>query len=210
MAPLYSFEAAQSVLDNVRVKAKGIKSYDDLVNWLRDKDPQSLELGHKCLEALEATGNAFEEDWTMETWGTDPSRIDYHAGNLSKTSYNASFVSAWGAPEGIFREIARRYPRLTMRIAALEEGNNYSFLPTVEGGVVTEEQPEITDAFINEVEGPGETEFDENWKDHFTKGQRRSENSQCAIFGIGEMKRDLSVRSLVTPSISHRIKVSKC
>jgi hypothetical protein len=77
-------------------------------------------------------------------------------GAASETSYHAAFVSPFGAPEGILREIARRHPGLTSRFAALEEGNDYTFLLTTSNGVVNEERPAITDTFIDEMEGPGE------------------------------------------------------
>lgn len=159
LAPRGGFVGAESVLDNARVRAAGINSYDDLERWLRDNDPGSLELGRRCLAAQEATGFCFEDDWVMEKWGCDPDRVEYHASVPSETGYDAAFVSPWSAPEGIFREIARRHPKLTIRFVALEEGNEYAFLLTAENGVVNEEQPAITDAFIDEVEGSGEAEL---------------------------------------------------
>jgi hypothetical protein len=147
-----------SVLDRDFVRQVGIKNYDDLDRWLRGNDPASLELGRKCLAAFEACGNFFEDDWILDKWGCDPGRLEYSTAVLSETRYDAAFASAFGAPEGIFREIARRHPGLTSRFVALEEGNDYSFLLTTKNNVAAEERPESTDALIDEVEGPGEVE----------------------------------------------------
>jgi hypothetical protein len=158
VASLRGYGQPESVLNHAQVKALGIESYDDLHAWLRNNDPASLELGGKCLAALDACGCCFEEDWVGENWGSDPNRVDYDQSSLSETDYIASFASAWSAPEGVIREIARRDPGLTIRFTALEEGNGYAFMLTNENGALTEEWPTITDAFISEVEGPGEYE----------------------------------------------------
>lgn len=158
--PPYENEVARpdSVLDRDFVKKRGIGNYDDLNNWLLQNDPASLELGRKCLAAFEACGNFFEDDWVNGEWGCDPDRVEYSQANLSETRYDAVFVSPWGAPEGIFREIARRHQGLSSRFAALEEGNDYSFLLTTSNNTIREERPEITDTLIDDMEGPGEVE----------------------------------------------------
>jgi len=148
-------QPAQSLLDDPRVRRIGLNTYDDLERWLHQNDPASLELGRKCLAAFDACGCYFEDDWRYR-WGCDPSRVNYSQANLGETSYHAAFVSAYAAPHGIFLEIARRHPGLTCRLAALEEGNDYALRLTASNGVVNEESPAITDAFIDEMEGPEE------------------------------------------------------
>jgi len=156
LAPVGGSVKPFSVLDHERAKAVGIKSYDDLCVWLRNNDPAALELGRRCLAAQDACGVCFEGDWMAVKWGCAPERIEYEQADLRETSYVANFVSAWSAPEGISREIARRHPGLTIRFAALEEGNDYTFLLTSENGVVNEERPAVSDEFIDELEGAGE------------------------------------------------------
>jgi hypothetical protein len=92
----------------------------------------------------------------LRNWGFNPDRIEYQASHLTETGYDARFISPWSAPEEIFRAIARRHPELRIRCAALEEGNDYRFLLTVQNGVIREARPPITDAFIEELEGRGE------------------------------------------------------
>jgi hypothetical protein len=150
--------APESVLKHPRAKALGLESYDDLQAWLRDNDPTSLERARACLAALDACGFCFEDDWVIVKWGCDPGRVIYDQSDLDETSYVAQFASAWSGPEGIIREIARRHPALTIRYVVLEEGNEYTFRLTAENGVINEEEPPITDAFIEEVEGEGEVE----------------------------------------------------
>jgi hypothetical protein len=156
--PMDGTTRTQSILDDVRVKEIGLRSYDDLDLWLRKNDPASLELGRRCLAAMDECGCHFEDDWVAVKWGSDRDRLQYSLANLSETTYHACFESPWSAPEGIFREIARRHPRLTSRFAALEEGNDYTFLLTTSDGVSNEERPAITDTFIDEMATPGEVE----------------------------------------------------
>ena len=129
-----------------------------ILKGLHEDAPQSADLTRRRLAALEATDYRSEHDWALHNWGVAPDRIEYLLTNLSETRYDARFISPWGAPEGIFRAIAQRHQELTIRFTALEEGNDYSFTLTVQDGVIREEHPPITDAFIEEVEGPGEIE----------------------------------------------------
>ena len=147
------------MLDHESAKKLGLRTYDDLVLWLRKNDPDSLELGRKCIAAFEACGYLFEDDWIGDKWGFTPDRAEYSQAYLAETSYEAAFVSPWGAPEEIFRVIARRHTGLTSRFTALEEGNDYTFLLTTSGGIVTEEQLAVTDRFIDEMDGPGEVDW---------------------------------------------------
>jgi hypothetical protein len=152
------FDGTWSILDHARAKALGIKTYDDLETWVRKNNPEALELGRKCLAAHAETGYCFEEDWEFDKWGCDDERVDCDWSHLGETRYEATFSSPHAAPEGIFREIARRHPELTIRVAAIEEGNDYAYVLTSRNGVVEEENPDITDALIEEVEGPEELE----------------------------------------------------
>jgi hypothetical protein len=129
-----------------------------ILKGLREDTSRSPKLTRKRVATLEATDHRSEEAWLLHNWGFTPDRVEYQASHLSETGYNAAFISPWGAPEGVFRALARRHPELTMRCAALEEGSDYSFLLTVQNGVIREERPRITDAFIEEIEGPGEIE----------------------------------------------------
>jgi hypothetical protein len=159
--PCYEGEVARpddSVLTRDFVKKAGIRNYDDLNHWLNQNDPASLDLGRKCLAALEACGNFFEDDWVGDKWGADPERVDYSKATLSETRYEAEFESPYGAPEGICRQIVRRHPGLTSRFVAVEEGNGYAFVLTAKDGHISEEHPEITDTVIDEVQGSGTVE----------------------------------------------------
>jgi hypothetical protein len=159
VAPAHWYGELESVLNHARVRSLGIRNHDDLNDWLRRHEPASLELGRKCLAALDACGCCFEDDWVNTKWGCDADRVDYDQSVLSERAYIASFVSPWGAPEEIIREIARRHPGLAIRFVALEEGNAYAFALTAANGESKEEHPAtIVDAFIDEVEGPGEVE----------------------------------------------------
>jgi hypothetical protein len=156
--PLDGFTQPESVLNHALVKKLGLPTHDDLERWLRANDPASLDLGRRCLAAFDVCGCHFEDDWMFGKWGADPDRVEYSKADLDETHYQAAFVCPHGAPEGIIQEIARRHPGLTSRFAALEEGNDYTFVLTVKNGEVREERPSVTDAFIDEMEGTSEVE----------------------------------------------------
>jgi len=158
--PRYDGEVGQptSILEVDFVQRLGIKNYDDLNRWLERNDPPSLELGRRCLAAFEACGYFFADDWMIDEWGCYPERVDYSRAVLTDTSYEASFVTPDCAPEGILREIARRHSSLTSQFIGLEEGNGYAFTLTTKDNVIREEWPPITDALIDELEGPGEVQ----------------------------------------------------
>ncbi len=144
------------VLDNARVQALGIKSDDDLERWTRKHGPEAFEIGRKCLRAFETTGYYFEEDWIDENWGCHPNRVMYDHYAIEEIVYHADFASAWSAPEGVFREIARSQPALQVRAVSVEEGNDYCYILTSSDGSIVEDHPDMSDAIIEEVDGAGE------------------------------------------------------
>lgn len=121
----------------------------------------------KILPAPADIGHSEAEQWELDQWGVPPDRIIYDAATLTKTRYDASFSSAWIAPEGIIRAIARQHPLLTIRFVGIEEGNAYCFRLDSRDGVIDAGNPELTDALIEEVEGEGEiatrAAFEREW-----------------------------------------------
>jgi hypothetical protein len=141
-----------SVLGGPAMKEAGVADYDGLEKWLERHRPDVLEVGRKCLKAFQETGYWLESDWRIDKWGA--SRCDYFKiEDRSETAIEAVFETPWGPAPGIYREIARQYPALSIRIAAIEGGNEYAYLFTSSNGEVHEEEPELTDAMMEEVCG---------------------------------------------------------
>jgi hypothetical protein len=54
---------------------------------------------------------------------------------------------------GIVRTIGRKFPTLTFRLAALDDGDEYPYLASCTEGAFAEEHVEATEQFAAEVEG---------------------------------------------------------
>jgi len=54
----------ESILDREPARKAGLKNHNDLEAWVRRERPRALEMGHKCLRALQETGYWFARDWS--------------------------------------------------------------------------------------------------------------------------------------------------
>lgn len=98
-------------------------------------------------------------DWRIAHWGT--SYIEgFELAERAETTLEATFATPWSTADKVFHEMARRHPHLAIRIAVVEPGNEYSYLFTAADGVVREEEPGLSEEFIEEVRG-GPTEVDD-------------------------------------------------
>jgi hypothetical protein len=104
-------------------------------------------------------GETRARDWCIAHWGT--SHVEgFELVERTETTLEATFATPWSTADKIFHEMARRHPQVAIRIAAVEPGNEYSYLFTAADGVVREEEPGLTEGFMEEVQG-GATEVDE-------------------------------------------------
>jgi hypothetical protein len=146
------YRKEESVLDREQAREAGIKNHDDLEAWVRRERPQALETGRKCLRAFEETGYWFARDWRVDKWGTNWIE-QFELVDRTETTIEATFATPWSTADKVFHEMARRHPNVEILVAAVEEGNEFSYLFTAGSGLVREEHPGLTREFMEEVLG---------------------------------------------------------
>jgi hypothetical protein len=98
-------------------------------------------------------------DWRIAHWGT--SYIEgFQLVERTDTALEATFATPWSTADKVFHEMARRHPHVAIRVAVAEPGNEYSYLFTAAEGAVREEEPGLTEEFMEEVQG-APTEVDD-------------------------------------------------
>lgn len=98
-------------------------------------------------------------DWRIAHWGTSYI-VGFELVERTRTMLEATFATPWSTADKVFREMARRHPHVAIRIAVAEPENEYSYLFTAAEGVVREEEPGLTEEFMEEVQG-APTEVDD-------------------------------------------------
>lgn len=91
-------------------------------------------------------------DWCVANWGTDRWE-DFNIREEAATRLIADFATPWAPADKVYREMARRFPRLRIEISAVEEGNEVSYRLKAQNGDIREEEPEITSDFLERIEG---------------------------------------------------------
>jgi hypothetical protein len=141
------YGASRSVLETAAAIKAGIRTYDDLENWVTRKRPQAIAAATKCLWAHKETGFWFASDWQGANWGAW-CVLEFAISDQSPTSLEATFLTPWSTIDGILPVMASRYPALNIRVAACEPGNEFAYVFQSSDGKVSVEEPEFTDAFV--------------------------------------------------------------
>lgn len=148
----FPFLDRSPILAREPIKKAGIRTFEQLEDWLRMHRPNALELGARCLEAQRQTGYLLERDWKSRHWGTH-----YWEGFAIREEADArlvaEFATAWSPAIGIYHEMARRFPSLVITVSAIEEGNQYSYRLSSRDGEIIEDEPGLTTEFVEHVEG---------------------------------------------------------
>jgi len=142
----------ESILDREPARKAGLTDHNDLEAWVRRERPRALEMGHKCLRAFQETGYWFAGDWRVDKWGTNWIE-QFELADRTETTIDISFATPWSTADKVYHEMARRHPKVQIWVAAVEEGNEFSYLFAASGGVVREQHPDLTRAFTEEVRG---------------------------------------------------------
>jgi hypothetical protein len=154
------YGASRSVLGTVAATKAGIRTYDDLENWVKRKRPQAIAAGTKCLRAHKEMGFWFARDWQGVNWGAW-CVSEFAISDQSPNSLEATFLTPWSTIDGIFPVMASRYPALNIRVAACEPGNEFAYVFSSSDGKVSVEEPEFTDAFVAQFPDLREIESEE-------------------------------------------------
>ena len=95
----------ESILDREPARKAGLKNHNDLEAWVRRERPRALEMGHKCLRALQETGYWFARDWRVDKWGTNWIE-QFELVHRTETAIDISFATPWSTADKVFHEMA--------------------------------------------------------------------------------------------------------
>lgn len=144
VAALLKFEPAKRypgmgpILEREAVKEAGIRSYEDLSDWLSKNYPDALGLGARAVDAYRKTGSCCRDDWCETNWGTQSylgSTLQQDSATRIKTTFQTR-----GKPTPVLRVLATQCPRLLIRAASVASGHGLADLFNSERGTVVEEE----------------------------------------------------------------------
>lgn len=128
------------------------KTFDDVKKELISRYPLSqLDL---CMQLLEKYGTFYWYDWRCNIWGCKWDASD-DFGPYDGTEESIEFETPWSPPEGVMKEIARRYPDLEFVWHCDEESCAFSLDFIFNGdGTISEEDvfPEYFTPYIPDAD----------------------------------------------------------
>src|SRR5262245_7862310 len=86
----------ESILDRELARKAVLKDHDDLEAWVCRERPRALEMGHKCLRAVQETGYWFAGDWRVDKWGTN--WIEHSSSSIERKRRSTSRLPHHGRP----------------------------------------------------------------------------------------------------------------
>lgn len=100
-----------------------IDSREDLIAFLREHRPETLELGQAYQDNLKAYGAKTWYPWRNQHWGTKWNAYDFEI--VSPDCSELLFDTAWSVPEPIFHALAQALPKHTIRVYSFDKGHNF-------------------------------------------------------------------------------------
>lgn len=90
--------------------------------WLKEHDPETLELGRRALAAFRETGHQSWYEWNCANWGTKWNSYDYEERSAEPGRFVFKFETAWSVPQPIFLKLVELYPMLSFELDSVDEG----------------------------------------------------------------------------------------
>jgi len=134
------------------------------ISFKKDKAGQPIDIDFERAAPVPAgLLDDARQEWQFENWG-ESQLMDFSVASLNDSSIAVRFHTK-GMHIGPFvRVIGDKFPALTFRLAALDDGDEFPYLATCIEGAFAEKYVEATKQFVAEVEGrPREAE------DEYTK-----------------------------------------
>jgi len=153
--PVRQFGKEFDLFGDRQVKASGQESHEALESWARENKPEWLAAGRASLAAQQQIGYACMDDWVDDFWGTGSMFEEFHFEVREPERVELQFNTKSTGPEGVIREIARRFPKANVWAAAYEHGRNYGYRLQSEGGDLVETHCKIDEALLRDVQGAG-------------------------------------------------------
>lgn len=102
--------------------AAAITNNRELRAFLEERQPDVLEKGRVCAQAIAETGYRDWHDWALANWETKWGAYDYAERERSDGRFVFKFETAWSFPERVFRKLAEMHPSLVLEVASFDEG----------------------------------------------------------------------------------------
>ena len=95
---------------------------EEYAAWLAEKNPRAIAKGEAAVRAFRETGHRDWYSWNCANWGTKWNSYDYEERFTEPGKFAFKFETAWNVPEPVFVALAARYPDLTFKLSAVDEG----------------------------------------------------------------------------------------
>jgi hypothetical protein len=115
----FDFEALRPMPEIIRATAE-------------DPSPEAKE------RARQETGYDDVRHWALVNWATKWNSCSFMELVSEPNRYSCRFDTAWSYPEPIFRELAVRFPLLTVRVFSISEGCGAGVVADIRGGHYTD------------------------------------------------------------------------
>lgn len=154
----YSLRGAavlESMLAERWAKDLNIASVDELRLHLMVRYPDATAKAKQAIECYRRHGAIDWYDWALANWGTKWNAYSVEWTELSDTSLQLTFDTAWSVPEPVFEELAQRdeVKELTITIHAFDEGGGFAFEGVMDHGEYTGEVLEPSNELYEKVYG---------------------------------------------------------
>jgi hypothetical protein len=123
------------VLNYPWVREAGVRTRQELQEFLRSKDPAYEEMARRYRDNIERFGFPNWYDWAISNWGTKwnarkPIVSEVGGGVLMR------FSTAWSPPRPVVLKASEVFPRLTFRLKYFEGGACFQGVLVCQAGVV--------------------------------------------------------------------------
>lgn len=122
---------------------KGIRSVDDMAEYLKKTHPTAVEKAEQALRNFREFGHMDWYDWSVENWGTKWNSVRYAEISRREGYWEFTFETAWSFVHPIFLRISQEFPELCVTVSYIDEGWGFAGTSTyVEGTCVSATEQE--------------------------------------------------------------------
>lgn len=120
-------EAAMRFLEYHWIQAEGIRTPEQLFEWVERSRPEDFAKGLARKKARDETGYDNYIAWANAIWGTKWSSYDYKETDPAEAGprFEFRFDTAWYFPTPIFEKLADRWPEIAFEIDCYDEGDTF-------------------------------------------------------------------------------------
>ena len=107
---------AEHYLDHHWVKQLGIKTVEELKDYIAKEKPEILIAGQKAIDNYEATGHTSWYTWSNANWGTKWEAYSQNFERIDDETVELCFDTAWGTPDPVLEKLSELNPDLEIEV----------------------------------------------------------------------------------------------